>query len=67
VLAELIQTFRDGAREQNKAAEIISWDWGWGAPLSEKSIPKLPKKTSLMSVSEWGQPGYGGGVHTAVH
>jgi len=67
VLAELIQTFCDGARAQSETAQIISWDWGWGAPLTEKLIPKLPKKTGLMSVSEWDQPVFRGGVHTAVH
>ncbi len=31
VIAEVIQTFRDGVRRSNERAEVIAWDWGWGA------------------------------------
>jgi hypothetical protein len=66
VLAELIATFRDGIREESKSARIISWDWGWGNPLAADLIPKLPKDTMFMSISEWSTPVFRGGVHTSV-
>lgn len=65
-IAELVTTFRDGVRARSKTAEIISWDWGWGRPLSEALIPRLPKGTALMSISEWSQPVERGGVRTEV-
>ncbi|MCC6264118.1 MAG: hypothetical protein IT169_11115 [Bryobacterales bacterium] len=65
-IAELITAFRDGVREKSKTAEIVSWDWGWGRPLAEELIPKLPKDTALMSISEWSQPVERGGVRTSV-
>jgi len=30
VIAEVIQTFRDGVRRSSRDAEIMAWDWGWG-------------------------------------
>lgn len=65
-IAELIQTFRDGVREQSRTADIISYDWGWGTPLSAELIPKLPMDTAVLSISEWDQPVFRGGVHTRV-
>ncbi|MBO0719954.1 MAG: hypothetical protein J2P41_03985 [Blastocatellia bacterium] len=66
VIAELITTFRDGVREESKTAEIISYDWGWGTPLAAELIPKLPQDSSVLSISEWDQPVFRGGVHTKV-
>lgn len=66
VIAELIGTFRDGVRASSKTAEIVSWDWGWGRPLAADLIPRLPKDTALMSISEWSQPVERGGVKTEV-
>lgn len=66
VLAELLTTFRDGVRERSNDARIISWDWGWGTPLAADLIPRLPKDTYFMSISEWSTPVFRGGVHTAV-
>jgi hypothetical protein len=66
VIAELITTFRDGVREQSKTADIISYDWGWGSPLSAELIPKLPRDSSVLSISEWDQPVFRGGVRTKV-
>lgn len=66
VIAELVSTFRDGVRERSKTAEIITWDWGWGRPLAKALVPKLPKDTALMSISEWSQPVERGGVRTEV-
>ena len=31
VVAEVIQTFRDGVRRSSDKAKVIAWDWGWGA------------------------------------
>ncbi|MBO0858203.1 MAG: hypothetical protein J2P21_07040 [Chloracidobacterium sp.] len=66
VIAELITTFRDGVREHSKTAEIISYDWGWGAPLSKELIPKLPRDSGVLSVSEWDQRVFRGGVRAKV-
>jgi hypothetical protein len=65
-IAEFVQTIRDGVREQSRTAEIMSYDWGWGTPLAEALIPKLPKDTSIISISEWSQPVSRGGVNTTV-
>jgi len=65
-IAELIQTMRDGIRSVSSTAEIMSNDWGWGTPLAEALIPRLPKDTSLLSISEWEQPVERGGVKTTV-
>lgn len=65
-IAELIAAFRDGVRARSKTAEIVSWDWGWGRPLSEALVPRLPKDSALMSISEWSQPVERGGVRTEV-
>lgn len=66
VIAELITTFRDGVREQSNTADIISYDWGWGTPLADALIPRLPKDSSILSISEWSQPVRRAGVTTAV-
>lgn len=65
-IAELVQSLRDGVREHSKTAEIMSYDWGWGSPLAKKLIPKLPKDTSVISISEWSEPVFRGGVKTTV-
>ncbi len=65
-IAELIGTLRDGVRAESKSAEVMSYDWGWGTPLAEQLIPKLPPDTSVISVSEWSAPVERGGVKTAV-
>lgn len=65
-IAEFIQTIRDGIRQQSRTAEIMSYDWGWGTPLAEQLIPRLPADTSLISISEWSQPVSRGGVNTIV-
>lgn len=65
-IAELIQAMRDGIRASSSTAEIMSYDWGWGTKLAEALIPRLPKDTSVLSISEWSQPVNRGGVQTAV-
>ena len=65
-IGELIQTFRDGIRRSSPTAELISWDWGWGDTLARNLIPRLPKDTRFMSISEWEQPVRHGGVETRV-
>jgi hypothetical protein len=66
VIAELIGAMRDGIRSASDTAEIMSYDWGWGTPLAEALIPRLPKDTSVLSISEWSQPVSRGGVKTVV-
>ncbi|MBI4890314.1 MAG: hypothetical protein HY821_06790 [Acidobacteria bacterium] len=65
-IAELIGTLRDGVRAESRTAEVMSYDWGWGTPLAGQLIPKLPRDTSVISVSEWSVPVERGGVKTVV-
>jgi len=66
VIAEFVHTLRDGIRAHSQTAEILSYDWGWGTPLAQSLIPKLPKDTGIISISEWSQPVERGGIKTAV-
>jgi len=66
VIAELLRTLRDGVRAQSAAAEVMAYDWGWGTPLAQGLIPKLPQDTKVISISEWSQPVDRGGVKTTV-
>ena len=72
VIAEVIQTFRNGVRRSSRDAEVVAWDWGWGedwirnSPPPEDVIERLPKDVSLLSVSEWDQPINRGGFPTKV-
>lgn len=65
-IAEFVQTLRDGIRQFSETAEVLSYDWGWGTPLAKSLIPKLPRDTGVISISEWSQPVDRGGVKTAV-
>lgn len=72
VIAEVIQTFRDGVRRASASATVIAWDWGWGRDWvpncadSAKVIERLPTDVSLLSVSEWNIPITRGGFATKV-
>jgi hypothetical protein len=72
VIAEVIQTFRDGVRRSSNDAEVIAWDWGWGGDWSQggpdaaEVIQKLPKDVALLSVSEWNQAINRGGFAARV-
>lgn len=66
VIAEMIACLRDGVREHSQTAAVISYDWGWGTPLADALIPKLPRDSAVLSISEWSQPVSRGGVTTAV-
>ena len=66
VIAELLRTLRDGVRAQSATADVMAYDWGWGTPLAEALIPKLPRDTKIISISEWSQPVDRGGVKTTV-
>lgn len=65
-IAELIRTFHEGVRAQSRTAEVMSYDWGWSTQLAEELIPKIPKDSSIISISEWSQPVSRGGVNTRV-
>ena len=66
VIAEFLQTMRDGVRAQSATAEVMAYDWGWGTLLAQSLIPKLPPDMKVISVSEWSQPVFRGGVKTTV-
>jgi len=62
VIAEVIQTFREGVRRASARADVIAWDWEWGEDWirnganSAKVIERLPEDVALLSVSEWDKP-----------
>ena len=72
VIAEVIQTFRDGVRRSSREGQVIAWDWGWGQDWvrngadTEGIIARLPTDVPVLSVSEWGQPINRGGYPTKV-
>jgi len=66
VIAEVLETFREGVRRSSSKAEIIAYDWGWGESLAEKLIPKLSSDVKVLSISEWHAPVDRGGVRTRV-
>jgi hypothetical protein len=66
VIAELLDTFRQGVRRASPMAEIIAYDWGWGEGLAGKLIPLLASDVKLLSISEWHAPVERGGVRTRV-
>jgi hypothetical protein len=72
VVAEVIQTLRDGVRKSSDTAGVIAWDWGWGedwiksGASPEGIIARLPTDVELLSVSEWDKPIDRGGVRTKV-
>ena len=73
VVAEVIETFRNGVRRSSATAQIIAWDWGWGpdwvphgAADAKDVIERLPRDVALLSVSEWNQPISIGGVESKV-
>jgi hypothetical protein len=70
VVAELLETFRDGVRKASPTAEVIAWDWGWdwvkNGAQAAPTIAHMPKDVKLLSVSEWGTPFARGGVPLVV-
>jgi len=72
VVAEVIQTLREGVRRSSTKADVITWDWGWGSDWVtngaevEGVISRLPTDVSLLSVSEWDQPVERGGLSSSV-
>lgn len=72
VVAEVVQTIRDGVRRASATAKVIAWDWGWGhdwvpnGAESEAVIERLPQDVALLSVSEWDLPIDLGGIHAKV-
>lgn len=77
VIAELNGLYQQGiqkgfATQETRRPEtanppaLIAWDWGWKDGWAEDIIPKLPKTTALMSVSEWDLPIERGGVKNKV-
>jgi hypothetical protein len=62
VIAEVIQTFREGVRRGSARADVIAWDWGWGEDWirnganAAKVIQRLPEDVAVLSVSEWDKP-----------
>ena len=66
VVGEVIEAIRAGVRRSSQHADVIVWDWGWPEDMCRELIPKLPRDTRLLSVSEWSIPIERGGVATEV-
>jgi len=66
VVGEVLEAIRAGVRRSSKTAEVITWDWGWPDDMCANLVPKLPKDTRLLSVSEWSVPIERGGVKMLV-
>jgi hypothetical protein len=72
VIAEVIQTLREGVRRSSAQADVIAWDWGWGENWIRNGadparvIQRLPEDVALLSVSEWDKPIDRGGHRTTV-
>lgn len=56
VIAELHALYAKGIKDAGSNAKLIAWDWGWQDAWVDTLIPKLPKTTAFMSVSEWSLP-----------
>jgi hypothetical protein len=73
VIAEVIQTLREGVRRSSATADVIAWDWGWGEdwiPNSAEAaavVPRLSRDVALLSVSEWDKQIDRGGHQTRVN
>jgi hypothetical protein len=66
VVGELLEAIHRGVRRSSPRAEVIFWDWGWPEEMCRELIPKLPKDSRQLSVSEWSTPIERGGVKTQV-
>lgn len=66
VVGEVLEAIHAGVRRSSKNAEVITWDWGWPSEMAHNLIPKLPRGTKLLSVSEWSMPIERGGIRTEI-
>mgnify|MGYP003335761520 CR=1 FL=1 len=66
VIGELVETIHAGVRRSSPEAEVISWDWAWTDELARNLVPRLPRGSALMSVSEWSTPIERGGAVRVV-
>ena len=66
VIAEVNRLFFEGIEAAGSDAQLLVWDWGWNDAWAGDVIRQLPKKVSLMSVSEWRLPIKRGGVDSEV-
>lgn len=65
IVSELHEAIVAGVERAAPNAQVIAYDWGWGAD-SADVIKRLPSSVWLMSVSEWGLPVHRGGVDSVV-
>jgi hypothetical protein len=67
ILSEVVATIEEGVHRGAPGAHVLISDWGWrGHGEAFDIIPRLPKKITLMSVSEWNLPIERGGVKSLV-
>ncbi len=66
VIADLHMAMQEGIRASGSSARLIAYDWGWSHEMLDKVIPLLPKEVAVLSISEWDQPVFRGGVSSKV-
>lgn len=66
VIAEVNTLVQRGIEQSGSQARLIAWDWGWADAWAQSIIEQLPRRATLMSVSEWSLPLRRGGVETTV-
>ncbi len=67
IIAEVASVLEEGVHRGNPQAEVILSDWGWkGHGDARAIIARLPKRSWLMSASEWSLPIERGGIQSEV-
>ncbi|HNZ47824.1 MAG TPA: hypothetical protein PKN92_03165 [Candidatus Hydrogenedentes bacterium] len=65
-IADVNTFIASGLDRAGSNARLLAWDWGWAEPWAQECVALLPRRASLMSVSEWDAPVSVGGVSTKV-
>ncbi|MEO6808092.1 MAG: hypothetical protein ABI353_03140, partial [Isosphaeraceae bacterium] len=63
---EALLAIHAGVRRSSQDAEVIVYDWAWREDQANYLIPRMPKDSKLLCVSEWSAPVERGGVKTKV-
>lgn len=66
IVAEVNCAIEKGIHSESPSARVIAWNWAWAPEWEHDVIDKLPLKTELMCVSEWGKQIEIGGVKNEV-
>lgn len=66
VVAEVNRAIEEGIHAAAPNADVIAWTWAWDPSWARDVVDLLPKRISLMCVSEWGKGFTIGGVVNTV-